>query len=161
MEIYHQEQTNTHNWNLPSQTNGEHNTTNGMFVNDITELLVNRLSQYQNNIILGDFNIHIEDLTNAYAIIFNDTMRALGLEQHISGSTHVRGNTLDLIFTQLSNDFNITNNTLHGYISDHCMVLVDVNIKKQKYPMETKKIRDKNKTNWTHPCPKLHGPRFQ
>ena len=94
--------------------NGEHNTTNGMFINDITELLVNELPQYQNNIILGDFNIHIEDLTNADAIIFNDTMRALGLEQHISGPKHVRGNTLDLIFTQLSNGLNITNTTLHG-----------------------------------------------
>ena len=72
-------------------------------------------------------------------------MRALGLEQHISGPTHVRGNTLDLIFIQLSNSFNITNTTLHGYISDHCMVSVDINIKKQKYPKETKKIRDRTK----------------
>ena len=54
--------------------NGKHNTTNGMFINDITELLVNKLPQYQNSIILGDFNIHIEDITNADAIIFNDTM---------------------------------------------------------------------------------------
>ena len=113
--------------------NGEHNTTNGMFINDITELLVNKLPQYQNNIILGDFNIHTEGLTNADAITFNDTMRALGLEQHISGPTYVRGNTLDLIFTQLSNGFNITNTTLHGYISDQCMVSVNININKQKY----------------------------
>ena len=116
-----------------------------MFIDDITELLVNKLPQYQNNIILGDFNIHIEDLTNADAIIFNDTMRALGLKQHISGPTHVRGNTLDLIFTQLSNGFNITNSTLNGYISDHCMVSVDINIKKEKYPIETKEIKRQNK----------------
>ena len=82
--------------------NGEHNTTNGIFIDDITELLVYKLPQYQNSIILGDFNIHIEDLTNADAVISNDTMRALGLKQHISGSTRVKGNTLDLIFTQLS-----------------------------------------------------------
>ena len=104
-----------------------------MFIDDITELIVNKLPQYQNNIILRNFNIHIEDLTNADTIIFNDTIRALGLEQHILGPTHVEGNTLDLIFTQLSNGFNITNTILHGYISDHCMVSVEVNIKKQKY----------------------------
>ena len=85
--------------------NGKHNTTNGMFINDITELLVNKLPQYQNSILLGDFNIDIEDLTNGDAIIFNVTMRAFGLEQHISGPTHVKGNTLDLIFTWLSNSF--------------------------------------------------------
>ena len=109
--------------------NGEHNTTNGMFIIDIRELLANKLPQYQNSFILGDFNIHIEHLTNADAVIFNDTMRALGLEQHISSPTHVKGNTLDLIFTQLSNSFNITNIIIHGYISDHCMVSIDINIK--------------------------------
>ena len=98
--------------------------------------------QYQNSIILGDFNIHIEDLTNADAITFNDAMRALGLEQYISGPTHVRGNTLDPIFTQLSNSFNITNTTLQGYILDHCMVYQH---KETKVPIKTKEIRDRTK----------------
>ena len=71
-------------------------------------------------------------------------MRPLGLEQYISGPTHVKGNTLDLIFTQLSNSFDI-NIKLHGFISDHCMVSVDIKINKQKYPIETKKIRDRTK----------------
>ena len=62
---------------------------------------------------MGDFNIHIEDLTNADAIIFNDTMRALSLEQ-ISGPRHVKGNTLELIFTQLGNSFDVINTTLHN-----------------------------------------------
>ena len=94
---------------------------------------------------MGDFNIHIEDLTNADVIIINDTLRAIGIEQHISGQTHVKGNILDLIFTLLSNSFDIINNTLHGCISDHCMVSVDINIKKQKYPIKIKEIRDRTK----------------
>ena len=116
-----------------------------MFIDDITELLVNKLPQYQNSIILGDCNIHIEDLTNVDAVIFKDTMRALGLEQHISGPTHVKEDTLDLIFTQLSNSFDMINTTLHGFISDHCMVSVNIKINKQKYPTETKKMRDRTK----------------
>ena len=124
---------------------GKHNTTNGMFIDDITELLTNKLPQYQNSILLGDFNVHIEDQTYTDAVVFNETMTALSLEQHISGPTHVRGNTLDLIFMQLSNSFNVTNATSHEYISDHCTVSVDINIKKQKYPMETKEIKDKTK----------------
>ena len=88
---------------------GKYNTTNGMFINNITELLTNKLPQYQNSILLGDFNVHIEDQTNIDAVVFNETMTALSLEQHISGPIHVRGNTLDLIYMQLSNSFNITN----------------------------------------------------
>ena len=73
---------------------GKQKTTNGMFIDDITELLTNKLPQYQNSILLGDFNVHIEDQTNTDATVFNETMIALRLEQHISGPTHVRGNTL-------------------------------------------------------------------
>ena len=54
----------------------EQNATDGMFIYDITELLVNKLPQYQDSIILRDFNIHIEDITNAYAVIFNNTMKS-------------------------------------------------------------------------------------
>ena len=93
---------------------GTGNTTNGMFIDDITELLTNKLPQYQNNIILGDFNVHVEDQANTDAVVFNETMTALCLEQHISGPTHVRGNTLDLIYTQLSDSFNVTNTTSHS-----------------------------------------------
>ena len=70
---------------------GKHNTTNGMFIEDITELLTNKLPQYQDSNLLGDFNVHIEDQANTDAVVFNETMRALGLEQHILGPTHVRG----------------------------------------------------------------------
>ena len=128
-----------------SPPKGEYNTTNGMFIDDITELLTDKLPQYQNSMLLGDFNVHIEDQTNTDAVVFNETMTALSLEQHILGPTHVRGNTLDLIYTQLSNSFKVTNATSHGYISHHCMVSVDINIMKQKHPIETKEIRDKTK----------------
>ena len=161
MEIYLQEKTYTLIRLYHPSPNGEHNTTNGMFINDITGLIVNKLPQSQNSITLTDFNIHIEDLTNADAIIFNDTMEVLGLEQHISGPTHVKGNTLDLILTQLSNSFDIINTTLHGYISDHCMVSVDINIKKQKYPTVTKEIRDRTKITGPTLVQKLHIPRIQ
>ena len=113
-----------------------------MFIDDITELPVSQLPQYQNSIKLGDFNIHIEDLTDEDAVIFNDTITALGLEQHITGPIHVKGNTLGLIFIQLGNCFDIINTTLHGFVSDDCMVSVNISI---KYPNETMKIRDRTK----------------
>ena len=55
-------------------------------------------------------------------LVFNDTMKALGLEQNISDPAHVKENTLDFNSTQFSNCFDISNTTLHGSISDHCMV---------------------------------------
>ena len=62
--------------------------TNLIFLDELTELLTTRLLNMENAIILGDFNIHIEDINEYNSRIFVDTMKALGLKQHITEPTH-------------------------------------------------------------------------
>ena len=45
---------------------------------------------------MRDFNMHIDDITNAENLIFDDTMEALGLSQHVRTPTHRQGKLLDL-----------------------------------------------------------------
>ena len=85
-------------------------------------------------------------------------MATLRLEQHIHSPTHRLGNTLDLIFTQLHGEVKVINATTHGYISDHCMVSIDLQVHKLRYPKIKKTIRDKTRitakallTNFTTP----------
>ena len=52
---------------------------NGMFIDDITNHLADVLTNIQSNIILGDFNMHIDDPTDTEVNIFNYTVAALGL----------------------------------------------------------------------------------
>ena len=66
--------------------------------------------------------------------------------------------TLDLIFTQLHGEVKVTNATTHGYISNHCMVSIDLQLHKLRYPKVKKTIRDKTRftakallTNFTAP----------
>ena len=70
------------------------------FIDIFTELLVDILTCNTNLVVLGDFNIHVNDTSNPNANIFLDTMTALGLKQHVDGPTHRSGNCLDLIFTE-------------------------------------------------------------
>ena len=56
--------------------------TNAMFIDDITEFLAEALSQHQNIILAGDFNMHINNQDDPEANILMDTMTALGLQQH-------------------------------------------------------------------------------
>ena len=70
----------------PSAVN---NTSNTLFVDDLTETNKQRPDQ-QNTIILWDFNIHMDNLKDKDSIAFNNTMEGMGLEQHISGPTHIR-----------------------------------------------------------------------
>ena len=104
---------------------------NSMFIDTITEYLTDVLSKHKNNIILGDFNIHIEDLSSSDTVIFNNTMEALGLEQHVKFLTHRCGNTLDLIFTEVG--FSPTPATPHRgpLLSDHHLVSLQLHHKKE------------------------------
>ena len=68
-----------------------------MFIDDITEFLAEALSQHQNIILAGDFNIHINNQEDPEADTLIDTMMALGIQQHTNFITHHSGNTLDLI----------------------------------------------------------------
>ena len=70
--------------------------TTTMFLDEVTELIMTLIPKYNNIMLLGDFSMHIEEISNPDNIIFNDTMEALGLIQHVKSLTHNQGNILDL-----------------------------------------------------------------
>ena len=52
------------------------------------------MSDHDNKlIILGDFNIHVNDKSDENAQNFMDIIMALGPEQHVNFPTHKAGNT--------------------------------------------------------------------
>ena len=73
----------------------------------------------ENAIILGDFHMHIEDLTDNNSQIFVGTMEALGLQQQVNQPTHQKGNMLDLIFTEVTSKINLRDLEILNFISDH------------------------------------------
>ena len=53
--------------------------------------------KYNQHIVVGDFNIHVEDVTNGDAEQFIDMCKAIGLDHHVNSATHHQGHTLDLV----------------------------------------------------------------
>ena len=53
-------------------------TTNTMFIDEITELLEGIIGKYNNMVILGELHMHVDDLTNADSYILKDNMHAFG-----------------------------------------------------------------------------------
>ena len=105
--------------------------TNRMFIGDITDHLISLLPTATNNIILGDFNMHINDSNSNDACIFKDMFTALGLTQHVTTSTHVNGNILDLIFTEETSSIKLTSCQAGSFLSDYKLVTAVLNIDKQ------------------------------
>ena len=63
--------------------NNINDTTNVMFKDHLMDLLTEKIHKQQNTIILEDFNMHFENLTETDTIIFSDTMQALDFKQHV------------------------------------------------------------------------------
>ncbi len=53
----------------------------------------------ENILIVGDFNIHVDNEKDALESTFIDIVNSIGVRQHVSGPTHYRNHTLDLILS--------------------------------------------------------------
>ena len=97
--------------------------TNSMFIDDITNWLPDRLIKYNNVVLIGDVNIHLNDCTSDdHTGIFSDMLEAMGFIIHMAGPTHHSRNTIDLIATQSGSTLDVTSCTCGPYLSDHCVL---------------------------------------
>ena len=78
---------------------------------------------FNNIIITGDFNIHVNDTVDQEAMSFMELMEAVGLTQYVKFPTHKLGNTLDLVFAESTGCMNVTNVVCGEFISDHCFTI--------------------------------------
>ena len=82
--------------------------------------------------------------------LFIDCFYGFGLDQCISGPTHNKGRTLDLILTNIKNFVTEINVSPDSYLckSDHYLLTLEVksNVKHNKVPK--KKILNLKKANW-------------
>ena len=101
---------------------------------------------------LGDFNLHVSDETDTDVTIFADTCEAMELYQYITFPTHKSGNILDLILTKISSNMKVLLAHRGPFISDHALVLAQLNVKQQSTPRQTEMvstIKDITTEQWT------------
>ena len=109
-------------------------------------------------VIVGDFNLksiswpRSEDMGNGNGTdkLFVDSFNGFGLDQCISGPTHNKGRTLDLMLTNSKNFVTEVNVSPDCYLckSDHYLLTFEVrsNVKRNKVPK--RKILYFKKANW-------------
>ena len=120
----------------------DNDTTNAMFIDDITDLLADRIGKYNNIVMQGGLNMHIDDPNNADSHIFNDTMQAFGLKQHVTSPTHKYSHILDLVYSEVKSELNLHNCKVHEFISDHALVTIDTTLNKTPWEPTERVIRD-------------------
>ena len=85
--------------------------------------------------------MHTEDPFDAEANIFNETMMAFGLTQHVTSPTHNRGNILNLIFSELGDAIQVGIVQSGLALSDHLLVHASLSVKKQSSTRDKITIR--------------------
>ena len=94
-------------------------TTNAIFIDDITDLLADRIGKHNNTAILGDINMHIDGLTNADSHIFSDTIQAFGLKHYVTSPTHKYSHILDLVYSKV----NLSSTSITAQCMNSCLTM--------------------------------------
>ena len=81
---------------------------------------------------VGDSNIHIDDVSCSFAADFLNVTESFHFIQHVSGPTHTGGHTLDLVFTLGLNIDSICSEEL--YVTDHECVLCNLSFNSDSLP---------------------------
>ncbi len=74
-------------------------------------------------LIVGDFNIHIDNEEDVLGSAFIDILNSIGVRQHVSGPTNCRNYTLDVILSHGLDVNGVEVLQQSDDISDHYLVL--------------------------------------
>ncbi len=69
------------------------------FIKEFVDFLSELVLAADRVLIVGDFNIHVDNEKDALGSAFIDILNSIGVRQHVSGPTHSRNHTLDLILS--------------------------------------------------------------
>ena len=97
---------------------------------------------HKNLLLLGDLNIHVQDLANQDSLVYNDTMETMKLIQHIIEPTYQLGNTLDFIYRESLEAVKVLHAFIGDYILDHRIVGIELHLRKQQEKSESTSHRN-------------------
>ncbi len=81
-------------------------------------------------LIVGDFNIHVDNEKDALGSAFIDILNSIGVRQHVSGPTHCQNHILDIIRSHGIDVNGVEVLQQSDDISDHYLVLCKLHIAK-------------------------------
>ena len=110
--------------------------TDAMFLDGLAEFLETTLTTYSNIVVSGDFNLHIDDISNLDAQVFLDLMTVFGLQNHVHFKMHISGHTLDLILNECISQVSIKNVEHSQFLLDHLSIVAHLSV--DKTPLKKK-----------------------
>ena len=117
-------------------------TSKSKFLNEFSEYIDERATMSGKLLVLGDFNIHVDDSSARSAQGLKDLVYCFSLMQHVHEPTHNKSHTLDLVISRA--DENLVSNlsvTPNGY-SNHYVIKFTMPGKGRNHIQKTIKARN-------------------
>ena len=127
----------------------KHKKTVSMFITEFNDVLTDILATHNNDrlILVGDFNIHMDNPNNSDTIAFNDLLNLFDCVQYVKCQTHEAGHILDLVITPSKTSLEISSPMIDTYLSDHAIIEFSMCIPKPpivKSKTQSRSIRNIN-----------------
>ena len=97
-----------------------------LFLDEFSSLLEKLVISNGPLLITGDFNFHLDNLSDRAAARFQAMLDVFDLKQHVRDSTHKNGHILDLVITRSRDQLVRNVRVSDPAISDHCAVRWEV-----------------------------------
>ncbi len=114
-----------------------HPISDAVFLEEIQEYFDSVVLCNEKLLIMGDFNLHVEDKSDFYGKEFCAVLDSYGLINHVTVPTHEAGHTLDLIITRDTDEIALSIPRAGYFISDHCFVSASLDIPKPDLQVKT------------------------
>jgi hypothetical protein len=113
------------------------------------ETLLSNLNDFDDTVIVGDLNIHVDDTSNPVACSFKNIYEQYSWSQVIQEPTHDSGHTLDLMLIKMYGNAQVISDTIKTVagVSDHMAVLCKLSIARPPLMSEWRTLRNFNKVN--------------
>ncbi|KAK3085690.1 hypothetical protein FSP39_007270 [Pinctada imbricata] len=124
----------------------DNNLSSSNFFEEWLQYLSSQVTSQEELLITGDINFHLDKVTDHMANRFTETLNEFGLKQYVTGPTHIRGHTLDVIICREHNDILRSSPTTCDYFlntvsCDHRGILCEIEIPKPEKIQKTVSFR--------------------
>nr|XP_049610836.1 uncharacterized protein LOC125988967 [Syngnathus scovelli] len=96
------------------------------FLDDFSEFVADLVTNADNIVIMGDFNIHMNSPSEPLTSAFQTLIDTFGFTQAVQAATHKNGNTLDLVLSRGLATSNIAVLPYTTVLSDHFLIKFEI-----------------------------------
>ena len=107
-----------------------------LFLDELSDIIVDIALKPQEPLILGDFNLHLENNSKNEIATFMETINSFGLTVNIKIPTHLKGHTIDNVINKKNTALNFEFSVNDIALSDHFLIEIEVECNK---PLNKKK----------------------